>query len=175
MAGIRGSKGWKALGVLVAVLVLGVAGNVARAGEMHLLVNGKAIHIDPPAGTNYNEKNWGVGVQYDFEPTDPEVVTFLNASGFVDSLKNPSYYVGGGMMRRYTPGILSDDFHVDLGGIAFLMTREGFRHGHLFPGVLPAASIGTDAVALNISFIPKVDPKMTALWFLQLKVRLGKY
>lgn len=158
--------------MVLVLLALGLAFGTAKADELHLLLNGKAIHINPPAGSNYNEKNWGFGVQYEFASEDPEIVTFVNASGFKDSNSNPSYYAGGGAMRRFQPG---GGIFVDVGGIAFVMTRKGFHDGNPFPGILPAASIGTDAVALNISFVPKVDPKMTALWFLQLKVRLGKF
>jgi hypothetical protein len=162
-------------GLVWVALALGLAANAVRADELHLLLNGKAIHVNPPAGSNYNEKNWGFGVQYEFAPDDPEIVTFVNASGFRDSNSNPSYYAGGGVMRRFQPDLFGGNVHVDLGAIAFVMTRKDFHDGHPFPGILPAASVGTDAVALNISFVPKVDPKMTALWFLQLKVRLGKY
>jgi hypothetical protein len=53
------------------------------------------------------------------------------------------------------------------------MKRKGFKDGDLFPGILPAVSLGTPRVALNMTFIPKVDPKMVPLLFFQLKVTLN--
>jgi hypothetical protein len=34
-------------------------------------------------------------------------------------------------------------------------------------------AIGTDQLAVNVSFVPKVDPKTVALFFFQIKVGLG--
>ena len=41
-----------------------------------------------------------------------------------------------------------------------------------FPGVLPAFSLGNRKMALNLTYIPKVHPKLIPLWFSQLKVAL---
>lgn len=154
-------------------LLLGLFTQPVHAGELSLLVNGKAIHINPPAGSNYNESNLGAGIQYEFELIDEKWVPFVTASGFSDSNRNPSYYAGGGIMRRYQ---VSEklDLHFDAGVVAFLMTRKDFKNNDPFLGVLPAVSIGTDRVSLNMTFVPKVDPKMTALFFFQLKVNLTK-
>jgi len=159
--------------ILVAAVL---AASPAIAGEWSLLLNGKATHINVPPGRNYNERNWGLGVQYDFVERDKEPdrkwIPFLNASEFQDSNRNLSYYAGGGIHRRFRPLSGSDTVHLDLGVVGFIMHRENFRNGRLFPGALPTASIGTDRVSVNITYIPKVDPKMVALWFFQLKVAL---
>lgn len=52
------------------------------------------------------------------------------------------------------------------------MTRQDFNNGLPFPGILPAFSFGTDRIALNMTYIPKVYPKMVALAFFQLKIKL---
>jgi len=146
----------------------------AHAGQMSLIVNGKAFHFDTPSGQNFNESNWGGGLQYDFDAVgeNKNWVPFLAASGFKDSFKNPSYYAGGGIMRRYRFNEASLPVNVDIGVIGFLMTREDFRDNQPFPGVLPVLSFGTDRVALNVTYIPRVDPKMVPLVFLQLKIGL---
>jgi Antimicrobial peptide resistance and lipid A acylation protein PagP len=160
---------------LLALMAIGMAGfhcPPACSGEFSLLLNGKAIHLNPPEGNRYNEENWGAGLQYDFSPRAGHWVPFVNASQFRDSNENNSPYMGGGIARRWWPVTGLWGGHIDLGALAFVMRREQFRDGHWFPGLLPVLSIGGDRVALNVTFIPKVDPKMVPLLFLQLKVTL---
>lgn len=143
-----------------------------QADQWSLLLNGKAWHLDKPAGTHYNEQNWGAGVQYDFNMTDSKWIPFVSAAGFKDSNRNPSYYAGGGTMRRFSFGEEKNALHLDAGVVAFLMTRKDFMDGKPFPGVLPVVAFGTDRVAVNITYIPKVDPKMVPIFFFQLKIGL---
>ena len=158
--------------LLGALLISLTFASAASAGDLSLLINGKAMHIDPARGTNYNEKNWGVGFQYDFKPTEGNWVPFLTASEFRDSNRNISYYAGGGYVRRYD--FFAGKMHVDAGGVAFLMVRKDFRDGDPFPGVLPVLSVGAGRYAVNMTFIPKVDPKMVPIVYLQLKITLGE-
>ena len=160
-------------GVLLVLLALtaGLAARTAVADELSLLVNGKAIHINTPPGKNLNEKNWGLGLQYDWDLKDSKWIPFAAASEFIDSNKNPSYYAGGGALRRFEFGSV----HADLGAIGFLMVRKNFKNDRPFPGVLPALSVGTQSVALNVTYIPKVEPKAVPLWFFQLKVKLIEF
>jgi hypothetical protein len=143
----------------------------AAAGELSLLVNGKAIHINAPAGTHLNEKNWGLGAQYDWDIVNKKWVPFAAVSGFSDSNKNPSYYAGGGALRRFQ----LDDTHVDLGLIGFVMTRKDYKNDQPFFGVLPAFSVGTNRISVNMTYIPKVHPKAVPLWFFQLKINLSNF
>ncbi len=140
------------------------------ADDLSLLLNGKAYHLkDAPVGQpSFNERNWGTGFQYDFTDNHTDWVPFITASGFLDSHKNPSYYAGGGMMRRFHKD--DSSLYADVGLVAFLMTRENFRDNKPFPGILPVMTLGTENIAVNITYIPKVDPKMVALFFFQLKV-----
>jgi hypothetical protein len=86
---------------------------------------------------------------------------------------------GGGLKRRFS--LRSDDFYVDVGGIAFLMTRENVNGDRPFPGLLPAATFGFKRVALNVTYLPesvvnnvtnshRYDPSMKGVFFLQLKL-----
>ena len=144
---------------------------MAKADDLSLLVNGKAIHVNAPAGSHLNEKNWGLGIQYDGNVIDKKWIPFVSASGFSDSNKNPSYYAGGGALRRFQ----GDTLHLDVGAIGFLMTRKGYKNDKPFIGVLPAFSVGTERVSVNMTYIPKVEPKMVALWFFQLKIKLADF
>lgn len=149
--------------------------DVATAGNLSVLVNGKALHMSPPGDVEYNEENWGAGVQYDLEPLHDKWVPFLTASGFIDSFDNPSYYTGAGLVRRMRFNDRVDSMHFDAGVIGFLMTRRDFKGGDPFFGMLPALSFGTRRYAVNMTYIPKVNPKMVALWFFQLKISTDNF
>ncbi|MCR4300351.1 MAG: hypothetical protein NUV51_01950 [Sulfuricaulis sp.] len=147
----------------------------ANAGELSVLLNGKAIHLDSQPGVQYNENNWGLGFQYDMAPVKVKWVPFFTASGFKDSNSNTSYYAGGGFLRRSEFEWGKTPMRFDAGGIVFLMKRKGFKDGDPFLGVLPAFSLGTPRVSVNMTFIPKVDPKMVPILFFQLKITLGNF
>jgi len=142
----------------------------AQAEQWSLLLNGKALHLEQRAGVQYNEENWGAGVQYDFKMTESKWIPFVTVSGFKDSNGNPSYYAGGGTMKRFSFGEDKNSLHLDAGVVAFVMTRKGYVDGKPFLGALPVISFGTDRVALNITYIPKIDPKLVPIVFFQLKV-----
>jgi hypothetical protein len=142
---------------------------------LSVLVNGWAKHIDVPAGAHYNEKNWGAGVQYDYDRVGEHWVPFLTAAGFKDSENNASYYGGGGVMRRFDIAPKLDNLYADVGLAAFVMTRKTYKDNHPFLGALPAATVGTDHVAVNITYVPKVHPKLVPLWFFQAKVPIAKF
>jgi hypothetical protein len=141
-----------------------------------VVLNGRAVHIN--AAHNWNEDNWGLGFEHEFASSSPWIKVAL-ANGFNDSMGKPSYMAGGGIKRRFSMG--SQDFYVDLGAIAFVMTREDVNHNEPFPGVLPAATFGFKRVALNLTYMPetvvdrvtnskKYDPTMEGVFFLQLKL-----
>jgi hypothetical protein len=72
------------------------------------------------------------------------------------------------MLRRYQ----GESLHFDVGAIGFLMTRKGYKNDQPFVGVLPAFSVGTKRFSVNMTYIPKVEPKAVALVFFQLKIGL---
>jgi len=159
----------------LAVVALGATSQFAQADQLSLIVNGKAVHFEQPSGQKFNERNWGAGIQYDFDRIGESRnwVPFLTASGFKDSFENPSYYAGGGITRRFR--FFEREampLNIDVGAVAFLMTREDFKNNKPFPGILPVLSFGTDRVSMNITYIPRVDPKMVPLVFMQIKIGL---
>lgn len=164
-----------AIVTLFAMCFTGFTGEPASAGELSVLLNGKAIHLDTQPGVHYNENNWGLGFQYDMPAGEEKWVSFVTASGFKDSNKNMSYYAGGGYLYRHKFDWGKTPMHFDAGAVVFLMTRKGFKDGDPFLGVLPALSLGTPRASVNMTYIPKVDPKMVPILFFQLKITLENF
>jgi hypothetical protein len=145
-------------------------------GEWDVVVNGRSVHMN--ATHEWNEDNWGLGIEREFASERPWVKVAL-ANAFTDSMGDLSYMAGGGIKRRFRTGF--DDFYVDLGAVGFLMTRETVNRNQPFPGVLPAATFGFKRVALNVTYLPETvvdrvtssrrhDPTMQGVFFLQLKL-----
>lgn len=172
---IAGGRAVFSIIVLLLTSLFGFPGSTANAGEFNVLLNGKAVHLDEQPGVQYNEKNWGLGFQYDMPTEGEKWVPFLTGSGFKDSNKNMSYYAGGGYLYRHKFEWGKTPMHFDAGGVVFVMTRKGFKEGDPFLGVLPALSLGTGRMSVNMTYIPKVDPKMVPLLFFQLKITLGNF
>ena len=153
--------------IILITLMFGLtAHNVAD--ELHVVVNGKAIHLDEG---DYNEENWGLGAEYAFTPKN-NWIKFINASWFKDSSYNTSKYIGAGMKRRYRLDNDKDGWFADLGAIAFLMTRKDYKNNDPFPGILPFAAVGKGPVTLNMTYIPEVTPKHKDLLYFQVLVRV---
>jgi hypothetical protein len=165
-----------------AILVLAAHGAAAQSsGTWDIVVNGRSVHVN--AAHEWNEDNWGLGLEREFATTSPWVKVAL-ANGFKDSMGNLSYMAGGGIKRRFY--VRSNDFYVDLGGVAFVMTRQDVNHNEPFPGVLPAATFGFKRIALNLTYMPesvvdrvtnskKYDPSMEGVFFVQLKLNAGLF
>lgn len=141
-----------------------------------LVLNGRAVHMN--ATHQWNEDNWGLGIEREFAARGPWVKVAL-ANAFEDSVGDPSYMAGGGLKRRFEIG--RRNFYVDVGGVAFIMVREKVNGGKPFPGVLPAVTLGFKRVAVNLTYMPEAvadrvtdskrhDPTMEGVFFLQLKL-----
>ena len=166
---------WCARTSIITLLLMCFFSIPAYADELSVLLNGRAIHLDSQPGITYNENNWGLGFQYDMAPVEEKWVPFVTVSEFKDSNKNTSYYAGGGFLHRTNFEWGKTPMHFDAGGIVFLMKRKGFKNNDPFAGILPAVSLGTPRVSVNMTYIPKVDPKMVPLLFFQLKITFGNF
>lgn len=163
----------------VALLIVSLCGT-ARAqsdGAWDVIFNGRSVHMN--AAHEWNEDNWGLGVEREFSSERRPWVKVALANAFTDSMGDQSYMAGGGIKRRFY--VRSDDFYVDLGAIGFLMRRQTVNRNQPFPGVLPAATFGFKRVALNVTYLPESavdrvtsssrhDPTMEGVFFLQLKL-----
>jgi hypothetical protein len=167
--------------LLTAFLLVDVSATAQSSGTWDVVLNGRSVHMN--ASHEWNEDNWGLGLEREFATTSPWVKVAL-ANAFKDSMGKPSYMAGGGIKRRFH--VHSDDFYVDLGGVAFLMTREDVNRNEPFPGVLPAATFGFKRVALNLTYMPETvvnrvtnsklyDPSMEGVFFVQLKLNASLF
>jgi hypothetical protein len=141
------------------------------ADSFHLVVNGKAVHENKK---NYNEENVGLGFEYEFNERN-KWITFINGGFFKDSLFNTSKYLGGGIKRRFLLTDDKDGWHIDTGLTAFFMTRKDVKNEEPFFGALPFISIGTSKFAINVTYIPEVDPKFVSLLFFQASFQLASW
>lgn len=147
----------------------------AKADDLSLLVNGKSEHLEGLPGTTLNEHNWGLGLQYDFEPWQEHWVPSLHIAGFKDSFSNPSYYAGAALSRRFMLSQPQTNIHFDLGLITFLMTRKDYHNNKPFLALAPLMTLGNDKVSINMTYVPKVDPKLLTLFFFQLKFKVFEF
>lgn len=117
-------------------------------GDYSLNVNGKSKHL----GTDekFNEDNPGLGLMAEKDGK------FLTAGGYKNSFSKPSYYLGGGVKKRYG----GKDLYIEPGILAGLVT--GYED-KLTPMVLPMLSLGSyDYGALNMMYAPRVKDKNPA-------------
>ncbi len=56
------------LAIVAALIVLPV-----QAGQLSLLLNGKALHLEESQGVDFNEENWGAGLHYDFTAEETQM------------------------------------------------------------------------------------------------------
>ncbi len=161
----------------VAAIAAGLFTTTAHAqSDWDIVLNGRSVHMN--AAHDWNENNWGLGVEREFN-TGSRWVKLALANGFKDSDGDPSYMAGGGLKRRFR--MFSDHAYFDVGVIGFVMTREDVHHNQPFPGMLPAITFGTDRVAVNVTYLPefavdsvtnakRVDPQLDGVFFVQLKL-----
>lgn len=140
-----------------------------------LVLNGHSVHLN--AERHWNEENWGLGVEREFNSSGRWVGIAL-ANGFKDSVDEASYMAGGGLKRRFR--MFADSMYFDVGLVGFVMTRPDVNHNRPFPGALPALTIGTKRVAVNVTYTSDnlmdrttsaalLDPAMTGVLFIQLR------
>ncbi len=156
---------------LAVFLSLVTFSNTAVADNLNLIVSGTALHI---GSNNLNEKNYGLGFEYDFEERE-NWIRFITGASFKDSNDQTSKYLGGGSKRRYRFGSDPDGWHIDTGIVAFAMTRKDHNDNEPFLGALPFASVGNDWAALNLTFVPKISPKMYAFWYFQASIKILEF
>src|SRR5215470_16093030 len=96
----------------LAVLAIGAALSRPAMAESDwgLVLNGHAFHLN--AEKHWNEDNWGLGVEKEFNSSGRWVTTAV-ANAFKDSMDNPSYMAGASIKRRFRAP--SHHFYFDAG------------------------------------------------------------
>jgi hypothetical protein len=166
-----------ALVALAGCLLVALSGPV-QAGEWDIVLNGKSFHLD--ADEDWNESNWGLGFEHEFNPNSRWVKLALG-NGFRDSDDELSYMAGGGLKRRFRLPIGERRLQVDVGAVGFVMTRQDVNGSEPFPGILPAFSVGTRQFSVNMTYLPghiaqdianarTADPGLDGIVFVQFKL-----
>jgi len=135
-------------------------------------VSGKSIPFG--TDTSFNEQNWGLGFEYDFE-RENNWIPLITGASFKDSLENTSNYLGGGIKRRFLLGDDPEGMHLDAGIIGFVMTRRDYKNNDPFLGALPFISLGNNRIALNITYVPKIVPKMLAFVYFLATFKIAEF
>lgn len=171
------------LAVRTLLLTLSLLALPTHATDWSVVLNGRSVHID--ASKDWNESNWGLGLERQFDG-DARWVKIVLGNALKDSQNEMTYMAGGGIKRRFKPMAGTRDFHVDVGVIAFGMIRKDVNRSEPFPGVLPALSFGTPSVAVNVTYLPgsigdritngrRIDPEIDGVLFFQLKLDAGLF
>lgn len=156
---------------LLTIIVIFSFAQQIFADSFNVVINGKAIHSKK---NNYNEDSWGLGFEYNFKEKS-KWINFVNGGFFKDSNSNRSNYLGGGLKRRFLLTDNKDDWRIDVGVAAFMMTRKNFNDGDPFFGILPFLSVGTGNFAVNATYIPSISPKFVAVLFFQASVKVAEW
>ena len=156
--GIRRAAAW-------ATLLLAALAWCASANEWSLQINTISRHAQNQCGSvRCNENNYGLGVQFD-RAKGQNAEHSITAGTFINSLHDRSYYTGG--VSKYKWGSLG--LGVFYGAIYYPSERTD-----LWPALLPLISLDSQHVGLNLIYLPSIDPKIVAAWFLQLRVPLSQ-
>jgi Antimicrobial peptide resistance and lipid A acylation protein PagP len=111
-------------------------------------------HGDPMQGRKFNEKNWGIGLQFErtLEGDWNEWITKTSFGVMKDSLDAMGAYAGHTWQKRVHDG---DTFIADLGGGGFLFYRTlRFDGPHRWvPAVLPVLSVTHKPWQLGINLV----------------------
>jgi hypothetical protein len=143
-------------------------------GSSHIVINGLSKHFDVnqaafPNGVN--EKNFGLGYEYNFEKSPDQSIEWLVNTGFFkDSLNGTAVYAGGAGLIKV---LQLDSVHLKLGieGSGFYSSE--YNQGRPFIALMPIMNVGTDKFSLNITVIPKISQFIDAgVVFAQLKIKL---
>lgn len=155
---------------LVVFLIL--TSTTVSADELRLVVSGKAFHFN--TDVSWNEKNWGLGFEYDFE-REGDWIPLITGLSFKDSNNMTSRYFGGGAKRRFDLSNDPDGMYLDAGLVSLVMTRYDHNDNKPFIGVLPFVSIGNNRFSANLTYVPEMSPKMVSFLYIQGTIKLAEF
>lgn len=108
----------------------------------------------------YNERNWGLGVEYRFNAQVAAI-----AGQYRNSVRETSHYLAVAA-QPYVIG------PVRLGVIVGIVNGyPEMRNGRFAPLILPVASIEGDRIGANITYVPSITGKVHGAVALQIKFR----
>lgn len=140
-----------AAGLLAAATLALAPAHAARAGALRLDVNLASIHTERWARDGLNQRNPGVGIEYQASRT------WAFAGGvYTNSYRKPTAYA----LAEFAPLHIgqADDWHLDAGVAAGVAT--GYTRAEIpcapFVGAALARIVAPDGAALNIVVVPNM-------------------
>lgn len=118
---------------------------------------------------HYNEHNDGLGLEWRYS-ADWQ----FNAGHYRNSVRHGSTYLQAAWMPVERP--LGDDLRLRAGAsIGIINGYPKVNHRRFFATLVPALSIETHRLGLNVVYIPSVGKKVDGAFALQLKVRVDDF
>lgn len=154
--------------IISIILALCLTSFGAAADDLQVIISGKAIHM---GSNDLNEDNYGLGLQYDFNPHQ-DWVPVINMASFKDSNDKTSRYVGGGLKRRFKFRANSQRLNFDVGAIALAMVRPDYNDEEPFYGVIPFISFSNNWGGINATYVPEIESDTLPFWYFQFSIKL---
>jgi hypothetical protein len=124
--------------------------DIITDGDYSLVLNGASKHLN--TDYDYNERNPGLGLLAEKDGK------FLTVGGYKNSHDDNSFYVGGGLKKRF-----GSDYYIEPGIFGGAFT--GYEPS-IMPAILPMLSVGKKGGgALNTMYSPKIKDKPAVLMF----------
>lgn len=142
------------------------------ADQLYVAINGLSYHFDRTR--SYNETNLGYGLEYDFQLND-SWIGFAAGGTFRDSNNQDSNYLAMGGKYRIPLSSDRDGLYLDLGLGGMLMTRYDYHNNNPFFVAGPFISTGNKYMALNVVYIPNLNPKFKPLVYVQAMFNLLEF
>jgi len=139
-----------------------------------LIVNGYSRHFhvdDKYAHTTLNEKNYGLGLEFDYEQSPNDKLRYVNNLGwYKDSLNSTAYYAGG---AAFYDVVGNKDLRFSVGGEITGFYSENYNKGKPFIALVPVANLGNSNYSVNFVLIPRFSQFMeSGVAFFQFKMRV---
>ncbi|MDH5572280.1 MAG: hypothetical protein OEY89_10975 [Gammaproteobacteria bacterium] len=142
------------------------------AEQLYLAINGLSYHFDRTK--NYNETNLGYGLEFDI-PLDDTWIGFVAGGTFRDSNNQDSNYLATGGKYRIPLSSDRDGLYLDLGLGGMFMTRYDYHNNNPFFVAGPFLSMGNKYMALNMVYLPNINPKFKPLVYVQIMFSLIEF
>lgn len=160
--------------VKTAILYLGLVACIAlpaQAGDLQIIISGKALH----RGTDdLNENNYGLGLQYEFNP-ERRWIPLVGLASLKDSNNNTSRYVGAGIKRRFRLAPAPQALNFDVGVFGLAMKRPDYNDDQPFFGAIPFVALSNDWGGINATYVPKVEDDAYPFWYFQFSLKIMQF
>jgi len=158
----------------ITLLVLGmIFGATATADDLQMIISARSIH-EGGSERNLNERNYGLGLQYDFDH-HPNWIPLISFASFKDSNYNTSRYLGAGIKRRFRLSSAPDTLNLDLGAAGLVMVRPDYNDEKPFLGMIPFVSLSNSWGGINATYVPAIEEDTFPFWYFQFSLKLMQF